>query len=68
MCDAAVTLICYDKDQDYIAFKDRSPAAEHHILVTPRIHVGMSRCPSEAGGWRITWTVIVSHSDGEGDV
>jgi diadenosine tetraphosphate (Ap4A) HIT family hydrolase len=33
-------LIYYGQDQDYIAFKDRSPAAEHHILVVPKIHVG----------------------------
>ena len=33
-------LIFYGQDQDYLAFKDRSPAAEHHILVVPKIHVG----------------------------
>jgi hypothetical protein len=46
--------IRYNQDQDYIAFKDRSPAAEHHILVIPRIHVGTLRSPLEAQDWRIT--------------
>jgi len=66
--NSVVILICYHQDQDYVAFKDRSPVAEHHILVTPRIHVGMSRSPSEAQGWTITWAFIVSHSDREGHV
>jgi len=59
MCNSAVILIYYHQDQDYVAFKDRSPAAEHHILVTPRIHVGKSRS-SEAQGWTITWTYRIA--------
>ncbi|EPQ31078.1 uncharacterized protein PFL1_01267 [Pseudozyma flocculosa PF-1] len=27
------------EDDDYICFTDRSPAAQHHLLVVPRIHI-----------------------------
>ncbi|KAI0044294.1 HIT-like protein [Auriscalpium vulgare] len=34
----AYLIVC--QNTDFIAFQDRSPAAEHHFLVVPRRHIG----------------------------
>jgi diadenosine tetraphosphate (Ap4A) HIT family hydrolase len=31
------------QDERYVAFNDRDPASEHHILVIPKSHTGVSR-------------------------